>query len=230
MCDQEVTTLTQDRTPTRTPVDNVPSRTGSITTVDYSTQGDLDQPAHSPMRGIGNQSNSIDNMRNFLLPDGTGRRILDIHISERKLFILDNGHSAYQIQLQNLEPVLETNTYLINRLTSQFYVVNDDSYHQMATTPMIWSTWQEGQLVAKLNKTHTHFGLPPTNTPVKKPAVSQQVPAVVIRRSRSHHQRVAPEDIAVQELSNQPPPPRTVEYLEPSFSLERPVRRLEMDE
>ena len=65
MCDQEVTTLTEDRTPTRTPVHNAPSRTGSIATVDYSTQGDPDQPAHSPKGGIGNQSNSIDNTRNF---------------------------------------------------------------------------------------------------------------------------------------------------------------------
>ena len=63
-------------------------------TVDYSTQGDLDQPAHSPMGDIGNQSNSIDNTRNFLLPDGTGRRIPDIPLSERKPFILDNVHSA----------------------------------------------------------------------------------------------------------------------------------------
>ena len=105
MYNQEVTTLTQDRTPARTPVDNAPSCMGSITTVDYSTQGDLDQPSHSSMRGIGNQSNSIDNTRNFLLPDGTGRRILDIPISKRKPFILDNGHSAHQIQLENLEPV-----------------------------------------------------------------------------------------------------------------------------
>ena len=143
MCDQEVATLTQDRTPTRTPVHNAPSWTGPIATVDYSTQGNPDQPAHSPMGGIGNQSNSIDNTRNFLLPDGTGRRILDIPISERKPFILDNGHSAYQIQLENLEPVLETSIYLINRLTSQFHAVYNDGYHQMATMPMIWSTWQE---------------------------------------------------------------------------------------
>ena len=143
--------------------------------MDYSTQDDPDQPAHSPMGGMGNQSNSIDNTRNFLLPDGTGRRILDIPISERKPFILDNGHSVYQIQLENLEPVLATSTYLIDRLTGQFHAVYDDGYHQMATMPMIWSTWQEGQLVAELNETCTHFGLPPTNTPVKKPAVSQQV-------------------------------------------------------
>ena len=198
--------------------------------MDYSTQGDLDQPAHSPMRGIRNQSNSIDNTRNFLLPDGTGRRILDIPISERKPFILDNRHSAYQIQLENLEPVLETSTYLIDRLTGQFHMVYDDGYRQMATTPMIWSTWEEGQLIAELNETHTHFGLPPTNTPVKKPAVHQQVPAAVIQRSQSHFQQAAPEDIAVPELTNQSPHPRTVEYLEPSFSLERPVRRLKMEE
>ena len=141
MCDQEVTTLTQDRTPTRTPDHNAPSQTGPITTVDYSTQGDLDQPAHSPMGSSGNQPNSTDNTRNFLLPDDTGRRILDIPISERKPFILDNGHSVYQIQLKNLDPVLETSTYLIDRLTSQFHAVYDDGYHQMATTPMIWSTW-----------------------------------------------------------------------------------------
>ena len=100
----------------------------------------------------------------------------------------------------------------------------------MATIPMIWSTWQEGQLVAKLNKTHTQFGLPPTNTPVKKPAVHQQVPAAVIQRSQSCFQQAVPEDIAIPELTNQSPHPRTVEYLEPSFILERPVCRLEMDE
>ena len=131
ICDREVTTLTQDRTPTRTPIHNAPSWMGSIATVDYSTQGNLDQPAHSPMGGIGNQSNSIDNTRNFLLPDGIGRRILDIPISKRKPFILDNGHSAYQIQLENLEPVLETSTYLIDRLTSQLHAVYNDGYHQM---------------------------------------------------------------------------------------------------
>ena len=172
---------------------------------------------------------TIDNTRNFLLPDGTGRRILDIPISERKLFILDNGHSAYQIQLENLEPVLETSTYLIDRLIGQFHTVYDDSYYQIATTPMIWSTWQEGQLVAKLNETRTCFGLLQTNTPIKKPTEHQQVPAAVIQRSQSHFQQAAPEDIAVPELTNQPPHPRTVEYLEPSFSLERPVCRLKMD-
>ena len=41
---------------------------------------------------------------------------------------------------------------------------------------------------------------------------------------------MAPEDVAIPELTNQPPHPRTIEYLEPSFRLERPAHRLEMDE
>ena len=127
MCDQEVTTLIQDKTPKRSPA-HISSRPRSITTVDYSTQGDLDQPAPLPTTGLGNKPNSTDSTRNFLLPDGTGRRILDIPISKRKPFILDNGHSAYQIQLKNLEPVLETSTYLIDRLTGQFHTVYDDGY------------------------------------------------------------------------------------------------------
>ena len=127
ICDQEVTTLIQNKTPTRSPAP-ISSRPRSITTVDYSTQGDLDQPAPLPTTGLGNKPNSFDNTRNFLLPDGTGRRILDIPISERKPVILDNGHSAYQIQLENLESVSETSTYLINRLTSQFHTVYDDGY------------------------------------------------------------------------------------------------------
>ena len=94
---------------------------------------------------------------------------------------------------------------------------------------MIWSTWQEGQLVAKLNETHTHFGLPPTNTPVKKPAVCQQVPAAIVQRSQSCFQLATLEDVAVPEWTNQSLHPRTVEYLEPSFSLERPVCRLKVD-
>ena len=182
------------------------------------------------MRGIGNESNSIDNTRNFLLPGSTGRRLLDIPISKRKPFILDSGHSTYQIQLENLEPVLETSKYLINRLTGQFHAVYDDGYRQMATTPMIWSNWKEGQLVTKLYKTHTLFGLPPADTPAKKPATHQQLLASLIQRSHSHLQQAAPEDEAVPDLTNQPPPPRSIEYLEPTFSLERPVCRLEMDE
>ena len=153
-------------------------------------------------------------------------------ISKRKPFILENRHTAYQIQLETLEPVLETSTYLLDRLTRQFHMVYDDGYRQMVTIPMLLSTWCEGQLVDELQETHALFGLPPKETlsPARQPAASQHLPPAVIQRSQSHAQNTAENDEAVPDLNNQPPPPGTVEYLEPSFSLERHVCRLEMDE
>ena len=200
--------------------------------MDYSTQGDPDQSGHSLVMGLVHEQTSILNTHNYLLLDGTGRRILDIPISERKPFVLENGHAAYQIQLETLEPVLETSTYLLDRLTGQFHVVYEDGYRKMATTPMLLSTWHEGQLVDEWEETHALFGLPPKEapSPARQPATSQHLPPAVIQRSQSCAQNTVENDEAVPDLNNQPPPPRTVEYLEPSFSLERPVHRLKMDE
>ena len=102
----------------------------------------------------------------------------------------------------------------------------------MATMPMLLSTWHKGQLVDELKETCALFGLPPKEalSPVRQPAASQCLPPAVIQRSQSYAQKTAGNDEAVTDLTNQPPPPRTVEYLEPSFSLERPVHRLKMDE
>ena len=182
--------------------------------------------------GLVCEQTSILNTHNYLLLDGTERRILDIPISERKPFVLENGHAAYQIQLETLEPVLETSTHLWNRLTRQFHVVYNDGYRTMATTLMLLSTWHEGQLVDELEETHALFGLPPKETPspARQPAASHHLPQAVIQRSQSHAQNTVENDEAVPDLNNQPPPPRTVEYLKPSFSLERPACRLEMDE
>ena len=83
ICDQEVTTIIHENTSTRSPAHTIPSRPGSIATVDYSTQGDPDQSAHSLIMGLAHEQTSILNTCNYLLPDGTGRRILDISISER---------------------------------------------------------------------------------------------------------------------------------------------------
>ena len=181
--------------------------------------------------GLVHEQTSILNTQNYLLLDGTGRRILDIPISERKLFVLENGHTAYQIQLETLEPVLETSTYLLDRLTRQFHVVYNNGYRTMATTPMLLSTWHEGELVDELEETHALFGLPPKEapSPARQPAASQHLPPAVIQRSQSHAQNTAGNDEAVPDPNNQPPPPRTVEYLKLSFSLERPVCRLEMN-
>ena len=49
ICDPEVTTIICENTATRSSTHTVPSRPGSIATVDYSTQGDPDQSAHSQL-------------------------------------------------------------------------------------------------------------------------------------------------------------------------------------
>ena len=182
--------------------------------------------------GLACEQTSILNTHNYLLPDGTGRRILDIPISERKPFVLENRHIVYQIQLETLEPVLETSTYLLDRLTGQFHVIYNNGYRQMATTPILLCTWHEGQLVDELEETHALFGLPPKEapSPARQPAASQHLPPAVIQRSQSHAQNTAGNDEAVPDLNNQPPSSKTVEYLEQSFSLQRPVCSLNMDE
>ena len=97
---------------------------------------------------------------------------------------------------------------------------------------MLLSTWCEGQLVDELEETNTLFGLPPKEapSPARQPAASQHLPPAIIQRSQSCALNRAENDKAVPDLNNQPPPPRTVEYLKPSFGLERPVHRLRMDE
>ena len=92
ICDQEVTTIIRENT-TRSPAHTIPSRPGSIATVDYSTQGDPDQPGHSLIMRLVHEQTSILNTYNYLLPNGTGRRILDIPISGRKPFVLENKHN-----------------------------------------------------------------------------------------------------------------------------------------
>ena len=76
ICDQEVTTIIRENTPTRSTAHTIPSRPGSIATVDYSIQGDPDQSGHSLVTGLVCEQTSILNTHNYLLSDGTGRRIL----------------------------------------------------------------------------------------------------------------------------------------------------------
>ena len=52
----------------------------------------------------------------------------------------------------------------------------------------------------------------------------------MIQRSQSHNHDAANNDETVPELMDKPAPPRAIVYLEPPFSLERPVPRLKMDE
>ena len=88
-------------------------------------------------------------------------------------------------------------------------MVYDDGYRKMATTPMLLSTWHEGQLFDELEETHMLFGLPPKEalSPARQPAASQCLLPAVIQRSQSHAHNTAENDETVPDLNNQPPPP-----------------------
>ena len=141
ICDQEVRNITRMHTPSETSTIVMSPRPGSSATVDYSIQGDPDQPAYSPLSGLAHAQQLILSTCNYLLPDVSGRRIYDIPAPQCQPFMLGNGHAAYQIELENLEPILETNTFLMDRLTDQFHAVYEDGYRQMATTSMLLHPW-----------------------------------------------------------------------------------------
>ena len=62
--------------------------------------------------------------------------------------MLRNGHAAYQVELPNLEPVLETSRFLMDRKTGQHHAVYKDGYRKMATTNSLLYPWQNEQAMA----------------------------------------------------------------------------------
>ena len=179
MCDQEVKNITRACTPSETSTLVMSPRPGSSATVNYSTQGDPDQPAYSPVSDLAHEQQLILNSYNYLLLDGSGRRIYDLPASQHQPFILGNGNAAYQIKLENLEAILETNTFLMERLTGKFHAVYENGYRQMATTPKLLHTWQSGQFIAKLDEAQLHFGLPSNadTSPARQQAASRHLPS-----------------------------------------------------
>ena len=133
-------------TPSETSTVVMSLRPGYNATVDYSTQGNIDQPSYWPLSGLTHVQQLVLNTCNYLLPDGSRRTIYDIPAPQHQLFMLGNGHAAYQmgnghaayqIELENLEPILETNIFLMDRLSGQFHAVYEDGYRQMVTTPVL---------------------------------------------------------------------------------------------
>ena len=178
-CDCEVSNITWGCTPSDASTIVMSPRPGSNSTVDYSTQHDPGQPPPHLQDSLSPDKQWIKKNHNFLLPDGSGRRIFDISTHERHFLsnALENGNNAYQVKLPNLEPVLETSTYLMDEITGQFHAVYADGYRQMATTKRMLYPWQQGQLVAELQETRCQFGLPQKQdtSPAPKPATAQHV-------------------------------------------------------
>ena len=102
---------------------------------------------HKETMGI---TKTIQHTNNFLIPDGSDRRIHDIQDKTFHRGILGNGHNAYLVELPDLKSLLRTSRYLMDEVTGQFYAVFGNSYKCMCTIPRLTHTWQTGQLIDEL--------------------------------------------------------------------------------
>ena len=122
--------------------------TSTLTTLDYTTQGDPNQMA--PTTSLDTFVSTTNNdqfiaTNNFFVPDGSNRRIHDI---TNKIFYagyLENGNNAYLLELPRLEKMLHTKKFLMDKMLGQFYTV--------------WQqAWETGDLINQLAATRQSFG------------------------------------------------------------------------
>ena len=101
--------------------------TSTPTTSDYTTQGDPDASPSNLFRS-NDISDEFLGTNNFFVPDGSNRWI---HQIGNKVFYagyLENGNNAYLLELPALENMLNTQKFLMDEMSGQFYAVYGNSY------------------------------------------------------------------------------------------------------
>ena len=191
--------------------------TSTPTTADYTTQGD---PDASPSTLNLFRSSATDikflGTNNFFIPDGSDRHIHQINNKVFHAGYLENGNKAYLLELPALEKLLNTQKFLMDEMSGQFYAVYGNSYQWMSTKPMLKQAWATGELIDQLAAIRQAFGYagPAGSTP---PLATGTQPTA----STSHQ---------LDDLLPKQPAPKTIQYQPPSFKLTRPVACLTMNE
>ena len=130
--DVEVTLINRKNKPNRTFTHNSTTGrpTSTLTTMDYTTQGDPNQVAPSTPLMFMSTTTKIQFLgtNNFFIPDGSDRRIHNIHDKVFHAGYLENGNSTYLLELPGLEKMLHTQKFLIDEMSGQFYAVYSNSY------------------------------------------------------------------------------------------------------
>ena len=102
--------------------------TSTPTTSDYTTQGDQDaSPSTSNLFRSTVTNDEFLATNNFFMPDGSNRCI---HQIDNKVFhagYLENGNNAYLLELPALEKMLNTQKFLMDEMSGQFYAVYGNS-------------------------------------------------------------------------------------------------------
>ena len=128
--DAEVTLINRRNKPNRMFTHNSTTGrpTSTLTTMDYTTQGDPNQVASTPLMFMSTTTkNQFLGTNNFFIPDGSDRRIHDIHDKVFHAGYLENGNNAYLLELPGLEKMLHTRKFLMDEMSGQFYAVYGNS-------------------------------------------------------------------------------------------------------
>ena len=88
--------------------------------MDYTTQGDPNQVAPTTPLNMFTSTmakNYFHGTNNFFIPDGSNRRIHDIHDKIFHAGYLENGNNAYILELPGLEKMLHTWKFLMDEMS-----------------------------------------------------------------------------------------------------------------
>ena len=129
----EVTLINGRNQPNRTLAHNSTTEKpmSTPTTTDYTTQGDPNQVSPSTPHNMFMSTATETEFRgtnNFFIPDGSDRRIQQIHNKVCHAGYLENGNNAYLLELPALEKMLNMQKFLMDETSGQFYAVYGNSY------------------------------------------------------------------------------------------------------
>ena len=100
----------------------------------------------------------------------------------------------------------------MDETSGQFYTVYGNTYQRMSTEPMLKEKWDEGELIDQLAAMRQVFGYA---------GLSGSTPCL---------QHSPPASDRQDDCIWEKPAPKTVQYQPPSFSLDRPMTRLTIEE
>ena len=182
--------------------------TSILTPSDYTTQGDPDASPSSSFKPQ-DVNDEFLGTNNFFVPDGSNRRIHQIHNKVFHAGYLENGNNAYLLELPALENMLNTHKFLMDEMSGQFYAVYGNSYQRMSTKPMLQQAWVTGELIDELAATRQAFGY--TGLAGSTPPLATETQPTASTSQQS------------DDLLPRQPAPRTVQYQPPTFRLTRPT-------
>ena len=219
--DAEVTLINRRNKPNRTFMHNSTAGrpTSTPKTMDYTTQGDPNQVTPStPLNMFMSTTTKSQFLGtiNFFVPDGSNRRLHDIHDKVFHAGYLENGNNAYILELPGLEEMLHTRKFLMDEMSGQFYAVYGNSYQQMSMKPMLQQAWETGELIDQLAVMRHAFGYTGL-TGSTPPLINGSQPTAGTSRQ--------PDDIFSKK-----PEPKSIQYQLPTFSLDRLTQHLVREE